>query len=157
MMGIFSFYLQIDTFQVNIMMSNNNSSFFTWCLKRQLLDSLCERFGFEINISWFLKESVWSYVAFFPLRRKNFFARNLTLVGRYFVKCAIPGLGVLILLAEMLFSVERWFWGVCATGGGVPEIVFRLFNLMLWIMWIGKLCAFFACLASRVTKKFTKM
>ena len=32
----FAFYLQMDTFQVNIMMSNNNSSFFTWCLKRAL-------------------------------------------------------------------------------------------------------------------------
>lgn len=30
-----------------------------------------------------------------------------TLVGRYFVKCATSGLRVRILLAEMLFSVER--------------------------------------------------
>lgn len=139
------------------MMSNNNSSFFAWCLKRQLhSEFFMWEFGFEIKISWFLKESVWSYVAFFPLGRKNFFGRNLTLVGRYFVKCAISGLRVRILLAEKLFSVERWFWGVCATGEGVLEIVFTLFNLMLWIIWIGKLCAFCACLASRVTKKLSK-
>lgn len=93
------------------------------------MNSLCERFGFEIKITWFLKESVWSYAAFFPLRTKNFFERNLTLVGRrYFVKSAISELRVRILLAQMLFGVERWFWGVCSIGGGVLEIVFRLFN-----------------------------
>lgn len=59
---------------------------------------------------------------FLSSQEKNFSGRNLTLVGRYFVKCAISGLRVRILLAEMLFSVERWFWGVCATGGGVLEM-----------------------------------